>query len=158
MVDEYVTKKLLKLYNPIHKWAITVSQAFYCLPQKYSLGVPISSGSEGHSSHYLFPLPSLDCPWAFLVVCKSLLVWSQASYYLLGNSLRKMLMYICLISIMPFGNKIWDVVHTCNPSTQEAEAAVPQVWGQPGLCSKFQASLGYVHSEILSPKEKIVIV
>jgi hypothetical protein len=36
------------------------------------------------------------------------------------------------------------VVHSCNPSTQEAKAEGSWVWGQPGLHSKLQASLGYI--------------
>jgi hypothetical protein len=34
------------------------------------------------------------------------------------------------------------VVHTCNPSTLEAEAGGLQVQGQPGLYTKFQAKFG----------------
>jgi hypothetical protein len=34
------------------------------------------------------------------------------------------------------------MVHTCNPSTQKAEAGGSLVWGQPGLQSELEASLG----------------
>jgi hypothetical protein len=36
------------------------------------------------------------------------------------------------------------VVHAYNPSTQEVEARGSRVQDQPGLTSKFEASMGYI--------------
>jgi hypothetical protein len=46
------------------------------------------------------------------------------------------------------------VDHTCNPSTQEAEARGLRLHGQPGLHSEFKANLGYIVIHCLKAKIK----
>jgi hypothetical protein len=47
------------------------------------------------------------------------------------------------------------MVHSFNPSTQEAEAGRPRVQGQSGLLSKFEASLS-VRARPCILKEKFI--
>jgi hypothetical protein len=49
------------------------------------------------------------------------------------------------------------VLHNCNPSTWEAEAGGLWVWGQPGLYSKFQASLEYILRPCLKEGKKVCV-
>jgi len=49
------------------------------------------------------------------------------------------------------------VIYTFNPSAGEAEAGRSWAWGQPGLYSKIQDSLGYTEKPHLKIKQIIKI-
>lgn len=44
--------------------------------------------------------------------------------------------------------------HTCNSSSQEAEAGKSKVLGQPGVHCDFKAALNYVQESVLTENKK----